>query len=284
MPKITQPDISVIIPTYNRSHCLARAIDSVRQQTQHASEIIVVDDGSDDATIDIVQQYPDVMYIRQDRQGVSAARNRGIQAASSTWIALLDSDDEWLPDKLARQIAVLQQTGSRLCHTEEIWIRHGRRVNAMHKHRKHGGRIYAYCLPRCVISPSAALLHRDLFSDYGLFDETLPACEDYDMWLRICSQEAVSFIDTPLIVKYGGHADQLSRVHWGMDRFRVQALENIIRQGRLSGRDLALTLQTLLEKLAILRQGAEKRDNRPWLEELATKQTRYIRMQLELAS
>ena len=215
---------------------------------------------------------------------MSAARNRGIRAASSTWIALLDSDDEWLPDKLAKQLEILHESGTRLCHTEEIWIRNGKRVNAMHKHRKQGGWIYQRCLPRCVISPSAALLHRELFNEYGLFDERLPACEDYDMWLRVCSQEAVSFIETPLIVKYGGHTDQLSRAYWGMDRFRVQALENIVQQGQLAEQNLALTLEILLEKIAILRQGAAKRGNQPLLDELTLKQNRYARMQLELAS
>jgi glycosyltransferase involved in cell wall biosynthesis len=280
-----QTDVSVVVPAYNRGYCLRRALDSVINQTRAAREIILVDDGSEDDTGCILQtEYPEVHYIRQENRGVSAARNRGIRAASSTWIALLDSDDEWLPDKLAKQLEILHESGTRLCHTEEIWIRNGKRVNAMHKHRKQGGWIYQRCLPRCVISPSAALLHRELFNEYGLFDERLPACEDYDMWLRVCSQEAVSFIETPLIVKYGGHTDQLSRAYWGMDRFRVQALENIVQQGQLAEQNLALTLEILLEKIAILRQGAAKRGNQPLLDELTLKQNRYARMQLELAS
>lgn len=253
--------VSVIIPTYNRIRTLSRALDSVLAQTRKIDEIIVVDDGSTDATVDLVlDSYPQVRLLQQPNLGVSAARNHGIKKANGDWIALLDSDDRWLPTKLEAQFALVEQhPGHRLCHTEEIWIRNGTRVNQMRKHRKSGGYIYSQCLPLCVISPSSALLHRTLFEEVGLFDEALPACEDYDLWLRICAREPVLFVDAPQIEKHGGHEDQLSRKHWGMDRFRIRALETILADDLLTPAQRRETVAMLLRKAEILEQGARKR-------------------------
>ncbi len=253
--------ISVVIPSHNRAELLPRALDSVLTQSLAPLEVILVDDGSDDNTTELIHdRYPDVRYLRQENRGVSAARNRGIAAARGDWIALLDSDDAWLPGKLeAQNRALAKQPGHRLCHTEEIWVRNGRRVNAMKKHAKCGGRIFLRCLPLCVISPSSALLQRDLLEETGGFDENLPACEDYDLWLRICAREPVLFVEEPQIVKYGGHADQLSRRHWGMDRFRIRALEKILDSGLLGAADRAAALDTLRRKSEIVAAGAEKR-------------------------
>jgi len=256
-------NISVIIPTHNRAALLPRALDSVLKQTLAPLEVTVVDDGSDDGTEALLARlYPSVLYIKQENRGVSAARNYGIAEARGEWIALLDSDDAWLPGKLEIQRKALQAAPNhRLCHTEEIWIRNGRRVNAMKKHAKSGGRIFRQCLPLCVISPSSVLIHRELFEQMGGFDEELPACEDYDLWLRICAEEPVLFISEPQIVKHGGHPDQLSRRHWGMDRFRIRALEKIIASGRLCESDRASAIEILIEKAGILAAGSEKRGN-----------------------
>ena len=253
--------ISVVIPTFNRSALLQRALNSVCAQTSPPLEIIVVDDGSEDDTGRMMREkFAHCLYLPQQNCGVSQARNRGIEAAQGDWIALLDSDDEWLPGKLSSQTALLEsQPDCRICHTEEIWVRDGRRVDPMKKHAKQGGRIFQRCLPLCVISPSSVLIHRTMFDDCGLFDETLPACEDYDLWLRICATEAVGFVDQPQIIKYGGHPDQLSRRHWGMDRFRVLALEKILRQNSLADNDRLACLRMLEKKSGILAQGAAKR-------------------------
>jgi len=255
------PRISVIIPTFNRAGPLQRALESVFAQTAPPAEVIVIDDGSEDDSREMVRrEFPDSIYIHQESAGVSSARNRGIQAAGGDWIALLDSDDEWLPGKLASQMALLDTLREyRFCHTEEIWIRNGRRVNPRKKHAKSGGWIFKRCLPLCVISPSAALIHRSLFDECGLFDETMPACEDYDLWLRICAANPVAFVEQPQITKYGGHPDQLSQRFWGMDRFRVQALEKIVSSGSLAGEDLQAARAMLVEKAGILAQGAAKR-------------------------
>ena len=259
--------VSVVIPSFNRVETLQRALASVLSQTRIADEVIVVDDGSTDSTAEmIINNFPDVVYLYQTNRGVSAARNLGITHASSDWIALLDSDDEWLPEKLQRQFALLENYPElsnelKVCHTEEIWVRNGKRVNQMKKHEKAGGWIYQRCLPICAMSPSSIVIHRSVFEKVGLFDEGLPACEDYDLWLKICSRYPVAYIEEPLIVKYGGHEDQLSRRYWGMDRFRVKSLLHILNEGRLEGDDLLATRRVLIEKLNILIQGAKKRGN-----------------------
>lgn len=254
--------ISVVIPTCNRRDYLQRALSSVVSQTHPADEVIVIDDGSEDGTAQLVKtRFPAVNYFFQQNQGVSAARNRGIRLASSDWIALLDSDDEWLPNKLKVQVAALQNNSAlRVCHTEEIWNRNGKRVNQMNKHRKSGGWIFQHCLPLCAMSPSSILLHRSIFDEVGFFDESLPACEDYELWLRITARYPVLFIEQPQIIKYGGHDDQLSRKFWGMDRFRIYALEKILQTGILSEDDHAAAVGMLIEKCSIYIQGAMKRN------------------------
>lgn len=251
--------ISVIIPSHNRAHTLPRALDSVLTQTRAADEIIVIDDGSSDGTeILLRDRYPQVDYRYQPNRGVSAARNAGIRIATGDWVALLDSDDAWLPGKLERQLAAID-SATVLVHCDELWYRHGVRVNPMNKHAKAGGWIYHHCLPLCAISPSATLIRCTLFDAVGLFDETLPACEDYDLWLRITARFPVVFIAEPLVLKYGGHDDQLSRRHPAMDRFRVRALERMLHSGVLKSEDHEATRDMLIHKLTVLETGARKR-------------------------
>ncbi|MGB0867560.1 MAG: glycosyltransferase family 2 protein [Granulosicoccaceae bacterium] len=255
-------NISVVIPSFNRWYCLPRALDSVLAQTLPPAEIIVVDDGSDDGTSqNIAQQYPNVRLLQQTNAGVSAARNLGIRAATGNWIALLDSDDEWHPDKLNQQQNALQHSGeARLVHCDEIWIRNGVRVNPKNRHRKTGGWIFEYCLPLCAISPSAAMIKTEVFDDIGLFDESLPACEDYDFWLRLTHREPVLYVEKTLLNKYGGHDDQLSKAHWGMDRFRIKSLFKLLKNGHsLSDSQKKSALNTLRGKVEVYGAGAEKR-------------------------
>jgi glycosyltransferase involved in cell wall biosynthesis len=259
--------VSAIIPTYNRRELLPRAIDSVlAQKTSSNVECIVVDDGSEDGTADLVKsRYPDVRLIEQSNRGVSAARNVGINEASHDWVAFLDSDDEWMPNKLDSQLRHLDECGLLVSHTEEIWIRNGTRVNPHRKHAKRGGWIFQHCIPLCAISPSSVLMHRDVIDAVGEFDESLPACEDYDYWLRLTCQFEVAFHETPAVIKHGGHQDQLSRQHWGMDRFRVQALEKIL-DADLTNEDRSAARRMLRQKLRILLIGARKRANQQLVE------------------
>ena len=255
-------NVSVIIPTYNRKNFLKRALHSVSNQTFVPHEIIVVDDGSSDGTKDWVQErFPYVRYIYQDNSGVSSARNAGIREAKGSWIAFLDSDDEWMPNKLEQQKGVVNSFQKAwLCHTNEIWIRNGVRVNQMKKHQKYGGDIFENCLDICRISPSSVLIKKEVFEMVGLFDESLKVCEDYDLWLRITAVLPVIFLDQPLIIKYGGHADQLSRVDSGIEKYRITSLEKILNTNSLSISQSKIAKSQLIKKLKIFSNGLEKRN------------------------
>lgn len=256
--------VSVVIPTHDRRSLLPRALSSVRAQSLEPREVVVVDDGSTDGTAEmLIRDFPEVTLLGQQQCGVSVARNRGIEHSTGDWIAFLDSDDEWYPHKLERQQAALSEHPEALiCHTDEIWMRRGTRVNPKKKHAKRGGSIFEHCLPLCCISPSSALVHRSVFGDVGLFDASLPACEDYDLWLRITCRYPVLFVDEPLVVKHGGHADQLSRRYWGMDRFRIHALEKILADDVLRPRQRAAARATLAAKIRVYGAGAAKRGRR----------------------
>ncbi len=259
------PRVSVIIPTYNRRDFAREAIASVCAQTYRDFELIVVDDGSTDGTARIVKEFrqgraDSIQYIFQTNQGVSAARNHGVVRSSGQLLAFLDSDDVWQPEKLATQIAFFNaQPTAQICQTQEVWLRRGLRVNPRNKHRKSGGDIFLRSLELCLVSPSAVMMQRTLFERMGGFDEQLPACEDYDLWLRIAARLPVDLIALPLVIKRGGHADQLSHQFWGMDRFRVIALRKLLDSGVLSDEQRLATIRMLHKKCRILAQGAIKR-------------------------
>ncbi len=253
--------VSVIIPTYNRAAWVTEAVASVMAQTFRDFELLAVDDGSDDATLEALAPFFKHIKVlrRGTRQGVAAARNLGIGAARGAWLAFLDSDDLWLPEKLARQMAFLRENPDLLiCQTDEIWIRHGVRVNPPLTHRKAGGDIFPQSLERCLVSPSAVMLHRRLLEEVGTFDENLPAAEDYDLWLRVAWRHPVGLLPEPLVIKRGGHADQLSR-QWGLDRWRIQALLKILQEPDLPRPYREAAASTLAQKCAIYAQGCEKR-------------------------
>lgn len=256
----SHPLVSVIIPTFNRGWILQEAIDSVLAQDYVNFELIVVDDGSTDNTAEILSGYRDrITVLAQRNQGVSAARNRGIQAAAGELIAFLDSDDLWLPPKLSRQVEFFNDRRDALiCQTEEIWIRNGIRVNPKIRHQKPSGMIFNRSLELCLVSPSAVIIRRRLFDHVGFFDENLPACEDYDLWLRVSCRYPVYLIDTPLIIKRGGHADQLSRKP-GLDKYRIKSLVKIIDSGCLSPSLYSTAIKTLREKCSVYASGCRKR-------------------------
>jgi len=256
----TKPQVTVIIPTYNRGWIIDEAIDSVLAQDYTEFELIVVDDGSSDNTSDVLDSYRNVIKVlSQQNKGVSAARNRGIAEASGKFIAFLDSDDLWLPQKLSRQVEFFNTTPDALiCQTEEVWIRNGLRVNPKKRHKKPSGMIFEPSLALCLVSPSAVMIRRSLLGIVGNFDETLPACEDYDLWLRISCRFPVYRIDAPLIIKRGGHEDQLS-ASFGLDRFRIKAIKKVIESGYLSKGQYAAAAKTLKEKCNIYAAGCRKR-------------------------
>lgn len=272
------PLASVIIPTFNRAVFLREAIDSVLAQTEKNFELIVVDDGSNDATRAVAESYgARLRYFFQANAGASAARNTGIKNARGQFITFLDSDDLWQPKKLARQIAWMQaHLEIMLCYTDEIWIRRGVRVNQKKIHAKAGGWIYPLCLPRCIISPSSVLMRREFFEAVGVFDEQLPICEDYDLWLRAASRFEVGFLAAPLIVKRGGHLDQLSHREFGIDRYRITALLKVYAQVELREEWRRLTAQMIFEKCEVLANGFRKRGNITEADFYANLQTRFV--------
>lgn len=255
------PLVSVIIPTYNRSRVLGRAIDSVLRQTFSDVELIVVDDGSTDGTRELLARYENQLTsVTQENRGVSAARNTGISRSRGKLTAFLDSDDEWLPDKLMRQVErYSRHTRDFISHTDEIWIRDGRPLAQKSIHRKQGGRFFERALERCLISPSSVLLARSLLDRVGWFDESLPAAEDYDLWLRITAFYEVDFVPEPLVIKHGGAGDQLSQLTPAIDRYRIRAIEKILKNENLSGENRVSAVRELVRKCTIMAAGCTKR-------------------------
>ncbi len=277
LAKNKQPQISVIIPAHNRAWALPAAIASVREQTFENFELIVVDDGSVDNTRELVGHYPDIRYLGlESNQGVSVARNRGMELARGRYLCFLDSDDTWISTKLERQWNWMQANPESVaCYTDEIWIRNGVRVNPRNKHRKYSGNVFRECLPLCIISPSSIMMCRETLEALGGFDENMVACEDYELWLLLAADHEVHCIDEKLIVKYGGHDDQLSKRYWGMDRFRVYALDKLLRHHSLSPGQQREVLNMLVEKCVILETGYRNRGKKDEAEQYASAAKHY---------
>jgi glycosyltransferase involved in cell wall biosynthesis len=252
------PRVSVIITTFNRRQFLKEALASVLAQDYRDKEIIVIDDGSTDGSRDEAAGLP-VKYVWKENGGISSARNAGLDVAGGEYIAFLDVDDLWKKKKLSIQMDEMERTGTPLTYTDEIWIRNGERLNQKLRHRKFSGEIFEHCLPLCIISPSSAVIHRSVFDAVGVFDESLSVCEDYDMWLRITARFPVTFIEKQLIIKRGGHPDQLSRAYDGMDRFRIASIVKILDTGTLSPGQTRTAIGELRTKCRIYAGGAMKR-------------------------
>jgi glycosyltransferase involved in cell wall biosynthesis len=258
------PEVSVIIPAFDRAAVLPRAIDSALAQAGPSLEIVVADDGSGDATPEILSRYardPRVRALRLAHGGVSRARNAAVAEARAPLLAFLDSDDEWLPGKLAAQCALLRGTGLSICQTEEIWIRNGLRVNPPAHYVKRGGDLFAPSLRHCMLTPSSTVMTRALYESAGGFDPDFPACEDFEFWLRIVPDHEVGLVPKPYMVRYGGHADQLSMRYPAQDRFRIRALALMLERNGISADRRPMVLEALEEKLGIYETGCRKRGN-----------------------
>lgn len=255
--------ISVIIPTYNRKKFICRAIDSVKNQSNKVDEIIVIDNNSTDKTLELIKKkYKDILIAKEKKRGVSAARNLGVYKSKYDWVAFLDSDDEWEGNKIEKQVDLINNNKNQInfVHTDEIWFRNNTHLNQKKKHKKKGGYIFNDCLDICKISPSSSLMKKKLLTEYGYFDESFRVCEDYELWLRITSKEKIGYIDKPLVKKYGGHSGQLSKRYWGLDRFRIKALENLINNFPLNNNQKKKVIFKIIEKIDILIKGAKKRN------------------------
>ncbi len=269
------PQVSVIVPTYNRRQMLLDAVGSVLAQRGVALELIVVDDGSTDGTwqelscgvlAEVIAAAPCHCAVRVERtahRGPAAARNRGAALARGDYLAFLDSDDLWAADKLARQLDYMRTHPQfPLAQSQECWIRNGRRVNPGQRHIKRAGDIFEPSLRTCLISPSAVMMRTGLFHEMGGFDEALRACEDYDLWLRILCRYQAGLLDQPLVTRRAGHPDQLSAITPALDRYRIRALLKLLAGGKLSEHRRTVVAEVLAEKCAIYAKGLLRRGRR----------------------
>ena len=262
--------IDVVIPVYKRKQLLKRAVESVKNQSFSQWKIFVVDDGSQDGTAEDIQREfaSDILKGKieilslEKNQGVSVARNQGIQKGSNPWVAFLDSDDEWFHHKLEKQLQFSHAHPQfSLIHCDEVWFKNGKQIHQQKKHKKEGGRIFEKSLHLCCISPSAVLMKRSLLEEMAYFREDFPVCEDYDLWLKVTSRYSVGFVSEILVKKYGGHADQLSMRYRAMDYWRVKALVSYLKATHLSQKEMDELKKVLKKKCSILLKGFEKHKN-----------------------
>jgi len=254
--------VSVIIPTYNRRDYLQKALESVLAQ-DHPLEVIVVDDGSDDGTREAIRIDDErLRYLYQENRGPAAARNTGIKHARYELISFLDSDDRFAKDKLRLQANAMSSAPEfPVSHTDEIWYRRGKHLNQKKRHRKMHGDLFARSLELCVVGMSTVMARRALFEEIGLFDESLPCCEDYDLWLRVGCRYPFLLVDRPLTIKEGGREDQVSvRFRVGMDRFRIHSLVSLLENDMLTREQRELAASELVRKCTIYGNGCLKHD------------------------
>jgi glycosyltransferase involved in cell wall biosynthesis len=257
--------VTVIIPLYNRKELLPRALNSVLKQSYRNLEILVIDDGSTDGVeeLPILNQDQRIRFIRLDTNcGVSKARNIGIANAQGSWIALLDSDDEWIPVKIEQQLQWLKSNPSfKITQSREIWIRNGKRVNPPVTHEKIGGDLFKESLTRCMVTPSSVVFSKEFIDEIGGFNESLPACEDYDLWLRISSRYPIGLVPEYHLKRYGGHSDQLSSTVPLLDRFRIRSILQLLYHAPLTAEKRTEASRVCVQKASIIAQGALKRGN-----------------------
>ena len=297
--------MDVVIPTFNRKRLLPRALRSVLRQTHPRLRIFVADDGSTDGTeelflgpnplfkteersvgsansvgsassvgstnsVNSANSDSKIQFLRWKRnRGVSYARNQAIKQGRADWIAFLDSDDEWLPSKLEKQLQYAAKRPRRpLIHCNEIWLRNGKALPQKKKHKKQGGRIFASAVRLCCVSPSASLVRRSFLEKAGLFREDFPVCEDFELWLRLSARCETGFLSQALLIKHGGHQDQLSKKYFGMDYWRVKALLPFLESSGLSLEEKKALRESLKEKTAILMKTCRKHNNQAFIRKL----------------
>ena len=255
------PLVSVVIPTYNRAELVREAVASVLAQNYRPLELIVVDDGSDDATGDTLARYPEVRVLRQAHTGMPGqVRNAGARLARGEYLAFLDSDDLWLPQKLARQVPAATAAGAAISHTRERWVRSGRVISQRTQRHRRSGDLFADSLRKCVIGPSTVLLRRALFEQAGGFREDLEIAEDYELWLRLTARHLVGYVEQELVIKRAGHPDQLSERYGQIEIFRLRALRDLVAAGHFAAAARhAAARAELARKALIYAAGCRKR-------------------------
>jgi glycosyltransferase involved in cell wall biosynthesis len=201
------PRVSVIIPTYNTAHYLPEAVESVLAQTYTDLELIVIDDGSTDNTKEVIEPYLGrIVFLETENNGPSKARNRAIRASSGEYVAFLDADDIWYPDKLDRQMTLFSknrkynllhsdasETGPYSSQEGSTWFSRFNHVKA--------GLIFSELLSQNFIILSSVIVKRECLEKVGLFDEELKCWEGYDLWLRIAFKHLIGFVNAPLYMR-----------------------------------------------------------------------------------
>jgi len=203
--------ISVIIPAYNSAKSLCEAVDSVLAQTYPVHEIIVVDDGSTDNTKEIVTRYArrttrDVQYIYQANKGPAAARNAGLRVAKGDYIAFLDSDDLWLPEKIEKEMALFKGSNYGMVYCDMSHVVDGKPVYKSYLKEKGyrffgSGDLYNGLLNENFIFTPTVIIKTEVLKQIGYFDENYRICEDYKMWLSIARNHSIGYLDEPLVIR-----------------------------------------------------------------------------------
>lgn len=266
MNKRVDNTISVIIPVWNRAVMIQRALMSVITQTHPPKEIIIVDDGSSDDTVQniqtIIAHYPiiPITLCCIEHCGMAGkVRNIGIAQAKGDWIALLDSDDVWEPNKLEKQTQHIINNNVRWCHTRERWMNKGKEVSQKKQNHRRAGNIFDDALQKCIVGPSTVIIHKSVFEMVGLFREDVEIAEDYELWLRIAYKYEIGYIDEKLVIKYAGHGNQLSEKYGYIEKFRIDILQQFKTQNTFDTNTMQ-KIQTALEKKTyIWNQGRSKR-------------------------
>ena len=226
-----KPTVSVIIPTYNRAHLIGRAIKSVLNQTYQDFELIIVDDGSTDNIEDIIRQFQEkdkrIKYIKHDKnKGASAARNTGIKNSKGKYIAFQDSDDEWFPNKLEKQMKIFKKESPNLgiVYTGFYRIKDSeKKYIPSHEIVKKEGSIYEELLKGNFITTQSILVRKECFKKVGIFDENLPRLQDWELVMRLSKYYDFECIDEPLLISYYT-SDSITANHKAL----IEALELIL--------------------------------------------------------
>ena len=211
--KNTKPLISIIIPSYNRANLLIRSINSALNQTYKNFELIVVDDGSTDNTKKLLEPYINakkIKYFYQKNRGPSSAKNMGMKSAKGDYLAFLDSDDEWLPKKLEKQLELFERStnpnlGFVGCNS--LIINEKNNKKQIYKTPRKKNAFYALLVNNFIWSCSSIMIKGSIIDQIGFFDENLSIGEDWDMWIRITQKYDFDFVDEPLFKYYVHNAN-----------------------------------------------------------------------------
>ena len=233
------PRVSIIIPAFNAASVIAETLVSVMNQTFTDFEVLIVDDGSNDNTVDVAKTFcvADARFqlITSNHAGLSATRNIGIKQSRGEWIAFVDADDIWLPEKLARQMETVgERSEVDLSFTNyHFWDgTHVLRTRTFYEGMSAKNEILPRLIERCTYLVSAVIVRADLFKRVGGFDVTLPCCEDWDLWLRMAeSGMTVAGIETPL-VHYRRWPGNMTKNRLAMSEYKVVVLERNARASR----------------------------------------------------